>query len=306
MNAQQQTVTFHGQSISVFTQNNQHYVAMKPICENIGLDWRAQRQRIMRHDIMKQGVVIITTPDKAGQMQETNCLPLEYLNGWLFGVDAARVKPEIKPRLLQYQRECFKVLSAHFMQPRALPQTPDTELAAQLPTRDNLYHLYLMLADRMKEIHNWGDINLDNYIQNRFGQTAANSPFARLVYIIRHLQHETERFVQREKPLLVGGAQQARQAELAHLLHYDQIRPMVTLCQYALRLSDGINDIAEALGLLDSRLLCRLSTTAHEMRIPLQHTLSWIKAIEPHSPGNNHICSNAAHAGTVWRSMKRS
>lgn len=306
MQNQVQTVQFHGQTIPVFSHNNQYYVAMKPICDNIGLDWESQRKKIQRNQILNSNTVMMTVVAKDGKQRETNCLKLSLLNGWLFGVDTTRVKPEIRPRLLQYQRECFDVLSAHFMQPRALPQTPDTELAAQLPTRDNLYHLYLMLADRMKEIHNWGDINLDNYIQNRFGQTAANSPFARLVYIIRHLQHETERFVQREKPLLVGGAQQARQAELAHLLHYDQIRPMVTLCQYALRLSDGINDIAEALGLLDSRLLCRLSTTAHEMRIPLQHTLSWIKAIEPHSPGNNHICSNAAHAGTVWRSMKRS
>ena len=302
MNAQQQTVTFHGQSISVFTQNNQHYVAMKPICENIGLDWRAQRQRIMRHDIMKQGVVIITTPDKAGQMQETNCLPLEYLNGWLFGVDAARVKPEIKPRLLQYQRECFKVLSAHFMQPRTLPQTPDTELAAQLPTRDNLYHLYLMLADRMKEIHNWGDINLDNYIQNRFGQTAANCPFGRLVYIIRHLQHETERFVQREKPLLIIDTQKA---ELEKLLHYEQLHPIVVLCQYALRLSDGINDVAKVLELLDSRFLCRLSTTAHEMRIQLRHTLCWVRKMQPHSQGNNHIFNNANHAQRILADMNR-
>lgn len=44
-------------------------------------------------------------------------LPLKYLNGWLFGVDANRVKPEIKERLLDYQRECFDVLAKHFMPP---------------------------------------------------------------------------------------------------------------------------------------------------------------------------------------------
>ena len=47
-----QSIPFHGQTIPVFTQNRQHYVAMKPICENIGLDWRAQRQRIMRNSVM--------------------------------------------------------------------------------------------------------------------------------------------------------------------------------------------------------------------------------------------------------------
>ena len=78
--AHPQSIPFHGQAIPVFTQNHQHYVAMKPICENIGLDWRAQRQRIMRNSVMAQGVVMMTTPSNGGK-QETLCLPLEYLNG---------------------------------------------------------------------------------------------------------------------------------------------------------------------------------------------------------------------------------
>ena len=302
MQNQVQTVQFHGQTIPVFSHNNQYYVAMKPICDNIGLDWESQRKKIQRNQILNSNTVMMTVVAKDGKQRETNCLKLSLLNGWLFGVDTTRVKPEIRPRLLQYQRECFDVLSAHFMQPRALPQTPDTELAAQLPTRDNLYHLYLMLADRMKEIHNWGDINLDNYIQNRFGQTAANSPFGRLVYIIRHLQHETERFVQREKPLLIIDTQKA---ELEKLLHYEQLHPIVVLCQYALRLSDGINDVAKVLELLDSRFLCRLSTTAHEMRIQLRHTLCWVRKMQPHSQGNNHIFNNANHAQRILADMNR-
>jgi hypothetical protein len=36
------------------------------------------------------------------------------LNGWLFGVDSNRVKPELKERVIAYQRECFKVLSDYF------------------------------------------------------------------------------------------------------------------------------------------------------------------------------------------------
>ena len=37
------------------------------------------------------------------------------LNGWLFGVDANRVKDEIRPKLIRYQEECFDVLHQHFM-----------------------------------------------------------------------------------------------------------------------------------------------------------------------------------------------
>lgn len=38
------------------------------------------------------------------------CLPLHYLNGWLFGIDANRVKPELKEKLIRYQKECYEVL----------------------------------------------------------------------------------------------------------------------------------------------------------------------------------------------------
>jgi hypothetical protein len=42
------------------------------------------------------------------------CLPLKYLNGWLFGVNANRVKPELRERVIQYQRECYDILAQAF------------------------------------------------------------------------------------------------------------------------------------------------------------------------------------------------
>ena len=105
-----QTVNFHGQTLIAIPKDGQLYVGMKVICENIGIDWRSQRQRIMRNEVMKAGVVMITTPSKGGK-QETLCLPLPMLNGWLFGIDVNRVKESAtRDLLIQYQRECFGVL----------------------------------------------------------------------------------------------------------------------------------------------------------------------------------------------------
>jgi hypothetical protein len=42
------------------------------------------------------------------------CLPLKYLDGWLFGVNANRVKPELRGRVIQYQRECYDILARAF------------------------------------------------------------------------------------------------------------------------------------------------------------------------------------------------
>ena len=128
MNANQ-IVKFNNQSIPVFFHEEKPYVAMKPICENIGLNWDGQRQRIQRNHVLSQGTVMITAPSKSGE-QEYSCLPIGYLNGWLFGIDVNRVKPEIKQTLIKYQLECFDVLYNHFM-PKVATAHPNTITAEQ-------------------------------------------------------------------------------------------------------------------------------------------------------------------------------
>lgn len=50
-------------------------------------------------------------------------LPLDLLPGWLFGISAARVKPELQEKILRYRRECFRVLWDAF-KADILPQPP--------------------------------------------------------------------------------------------------------------------------------------------------------------------------------------
>ena len=121
---QLETIQFHNQQLIVLNHENKPYIAMKPVCENIGLDWHAQRQRIHRHHVLSKGEVMITLPSKSGN-QEYLCLPISMLNGWLFGIDTNRVKPEIRQILEQYQLECFDVLYNHFM-PKVAQQFPNT------------------------------------------------------------------------------------------------------------------------------------------------------------------------------------
>ncbi|OCG59932.1 phage antirepressor N-terminal domain-containing protein [Gilliamella sp. Nev3-1] len=125
MSNQIQLVQFHNQQISILNYNNKPYVAIKPICENIGLDWEAQRQRIKRNEILNSTAFMIKVVAKDGKNRDVLCLPLGYLNGWLAGIELSRVNPEIKPILKQYQLECFDVLYNHFM-PKVAQQFPNT------------------------------------------------------------------------------------------------------------------------------------------------------------------------------------
>ncbi len=90
MNTQLQTIQFYNRTLTTFEQNNIHYVAMKPICENIGLAWNAQFERIRRDDVLSSTVVMITIVAEDGKKREMLCLPIQYLNGWLFGIDVKK------------------------------------------------------------------------------------------------------------------------------------------------------------------------------------------------------------------------
>lgn len=115
MDAQISTVQFHEQSITVLEHSGQPYVGVRSIVENIGLDWKSQYSRIKRHAVLKSVVVMMTTTAADGKNYKVMCLPLSMLNGWLFGVEVNRVRPELRDRLLRYQFECFDVLYRHFM-----------------------------------------------------------------------------------------------------------------------------------------------------------------------------------------------
>ena len=108
-------IPFANTKIQAVEHNNELYVSMRPICKNIGLQWGAQYNRIMRDDIMREGVFIMKTASSGGY-QDTVMLPLSLLNGWLFGVATNKVRAELREKLVQYKRDCYKALFNYWME----------------------------------------------------------------------------------------------------------------------------------------------------------------------------------------------
>ena len=134
MTKQIATVTFHGAPLTVITQADQKLVAMKPIVEGIGLGWQSQYNRIQRQPVLKSVVVMMNTTGADGKSYQMLCLPLDYLNGWLFGVDANRVREDIRDTLIMYQRECYQVLANYWQQGEAVNHRAQKALRTPLTT----------------------------------------------------------------------------------------------------------------------------------------------------------------------------
>ncbi|MFS8181376.1 phage antirepressor N-terminal domain-containing protein [Pseudovibrio denitrificans] len=116
MNGQITQVEFRGDILWGFEEGKSVFIALKPIVEAIGIDWSSQLKRIKRDPILSEGMVIMTTPFGRGGTQDAACLRLDLVNGWLFTIDSSRIKDEmVRARVLDYQRECYGVLSQHFM-----------------------------------------------------------------------------------------------------------------------------------------------------------------------------------------------
>lgn len=156
------TVEFHGTPLTVITSEvGQRFVAMRPICDAIGLQWEAQLKRIKRSEILSEGMSIMDTPS-AGGVQKTVCLLLDYLNGWLFGIEVNRAKPEIRERLKAYQRECYQALHAYWneglaVNPRAFSVHADQTLTAE------------QADDLRKMVETWAKkLSSDTKVQGKF------------------------------------------------------------------------------------------------------------------------------------------
>jgi hypothetical protein len=141
------TVPFHGNNLFITTVNGQPYTPMKPIVEGMGLDWRSQATKF-RSNKDRWGVVMITTPT-GGDYQESTCLPLRKLTGWLMTIQPSRVAPEIRPKIITYQNECDDALWDYWTKGQA---TRHGAFSQADDSRHPSIKDYLLLNERMNQL----------------------------------------------------------------------------------------------------------------------------------------------------------
>jgi hypothetical protein len=121
---EQRTVDFYGDELTAVLVEGEPYVPLAPICNYLGVSWPGQFERIQRDTVLSEAASTIRVTRMEGDREvarELVCLPLKYINGWLFGINANRVKEELKEKIVQYQRECYEVLARAFQPPTVSP-----------------------------------------------------------------------------------------------------------------------------------------------------------------------------------------
>lgn len=105
-------------NVDIVSTSDEQLVAIKPICEAIGIDWEGQRQRIERDEILSSTACMIKAVANDGKEREMIAVPYMFIFGWLFSIDASKVNENAKDTVIRYKMECYKALFEHFTEPQ--------------------------------------------------------------------------------------------------------------------------------------------------------------------------------------------
>lgn len=113
------TVPFLGDNLFLVSLNDEPYTPMKPIVEGMGLAWQPQ-QRKLSQNAERLGITIMVIPSGRGE-QETVCMPVRKLPGWMMTIHPEKARPEIRQRVIEYQNKCDDVLWEYWTQRKSEP-----------------------------------------------------------------------------------------------------------------------------------------------------------------------------------------
>lgn len=121
-------IPFYSDTLTLIEHNGQPYAAMRPIVENMGLDWRSQQRKL--NNRFHATIAIMTTIATDGKTRKMLCLPLQKLPAWLYTVHPRKVAGNIRPLVERYQAECDAVLWQYWTTGRAEQAAVKSEIAA--------------------------------------------------------------------------------------------------------------------------------------------------------------------------------
>ena len=104
----QNFLSFNEKTIYFKEVGNEYWIALKPICEALDINYNRAYQNILEDENLSQLFAKQQMLDTLGRAKEMICLPEKYIYGWLFSL---RSKSEA---LKQYQMKCYEVLFNYF------------------------------------------------------------------------------------------------------------------------------------------------------------------------------------------------
>jgi len=85
-------------------RDGEDMVAVRPICEALGLSWSSQYQKIAKNRD-RLSCVDINTTGSDGKQYDMLCIPIKKVAAWLFTINPNKVKETYKAAVIAFQDE---------------------------------------------------------------------------------------------------------------------------------------------------------------------------------------------------------
>ena len=107
MNKHEHFLSFNGKNIIYVKVDKTYWIALKPICEALNVDYirsfrNAKNDPILGSVLSEQTIQVAKNGKKQGR--NMTCIPEKYVYGWLFSLRSD------SPELLAYKRTCYELL----------------------------------------------------------------------------------------------------------------------------------------------------------------------------------------------------
>ena len=101
-------------NVNIVADTAKQLVPIRPICQALGVDSKAQRRRIFDDLILSSVGVTVTSTGADGKSYEMLCLPVRFIFGWLFSIDDKLVSESARENVVRYKLECYNALYYYF------------------------------------------------------------------------------------------------------------------------------------------------------------------------------------------------
>lgn len=135
-NSTTKTIARINQVDILLIENGEKRVAIKPICEVLGVTIQGQLDKLKSDPILSSVIKLSLTTGADGKQYEMVTIPFKYVFGWLFRIDSRNVKEEAREAVLKYQMLCYDALYNHFTNYAEFVEQKQRAIEAQLEVVD--------------------------------------------------------------------------------------------------------------------------------------------------------------------------
>ena len=158
-------------NVDIIATSDEQMIAIRPICEALGIDANGQKQRIDRDEILGSVACVIHATGRDGKQYEMYCIPLRYVFGWLFSIDTSRVNEDAREGVTEYKRQCYDALFDHFTARARFVEQKQKEIDRQLTVvdeaKENFRNAKNVLSDAEAKLKKLRSLTMDDYDMER-------------------------------------------------------------------------------------------------------------------------------------------